>query len=231
MVDDNDRPSDKSGGTADGIQWPMDAGMGKIKAQSPRLRNRANQDTEILYQSAWFCIPRATCASFQGRLGKECYLAFYTPCPHFKVRCKERTTLHTHAQTWYVCSTSQYLRKSHKQMHIWSYLNLSVLFVFLYLHRHASFGPWFSWHFRTPRVGQVVKQIVGQRSVFFLQLCWGHFQDFTGDCSTCFKRFGAENCRVNYDYPEAGGWVGSLVVLNVSRDEPCAEMEGYRQAE
>lgn len=30
-----------------------------------------------------------------------------------------------------------------------------------------------------------------------------HFQDFKGDCSTCFKRFGAENCRVSYDYPEA----------------------------
>ena len=39
------------------------------------------------------------------------------------------------------------------------------------------------------------------RSVFVLLP--GRSEEFKGDCSTCFKRFGAENCSVNHDYPEA----------------------------
>lgn len=45
-----------------------------------------------------------------------------------------------------------------------------------------------------------------------------HFQDFTGDCSTCFKRFGAENCRVNYDYPEAASRDDLMATAFLPRD-------------
>lgn len=42
---------------------------------------------------------------------------------------------------------------------------------------------------------------------------WGRSGTFKGDCSTCFKRFGAENCTASYSYPEVGADKGSTAAL------------------